>query len=267
MVTMRNISPLSWAASVVLLSSAAGAQEPPEPVSPDEADDAEWVPPTSPPPATPTTDEEIPSGTEVPGDRRGSMRTTEALGTGNVGISIGGGVAVLLPFYGFEVGVGVTDWLDVVGRFETVIGVFHYPHLGVRAQLPEIGGGWRIGTQLLANYSFFGIKTDQVNFTSTFYSSFEVGISGPVTDETDLVFGAGGEVDFFKVEVEDDEDRVDEAFAYDATVVRTALVSAFGSDFHGYAQLRVRIPTETFVFEAQELYIIPMLEIGGTWTF
>lgn len=222
-----------------------------------------WVPPTR-SPADAAVD--VPDGTVVPSDHRGSMRTTEALGAGNVGMSMGGGVAVLLPFYGFEVGVGLTDWLDLVGRLESVIGVFHYPHLGFRAQLPEFGG-WRIGTQLVANYSFFGIKTDQVNFTSTFYSSFEVGISGPVTEETDIVFGAGGEVDFFKVDVVDDEDEVNEAFAYDATVIRAALVSAFSRDFHGYAQLRVRIPTETFVFEAQELYVIPMLEIGGTWTF
>ncbi len=201
-----------------------------------------------------------------PEDARGSMRTTEALGAGNIGISMGGGVAVLLPFYAFEMGVGLTDWLDIVGRFESVIGIFHYPYLGFRAQLPEFGG-WRIGTQLAANYSFFGIKTDQVNFTSTFYSTFEVGISGPVTDETELVLGAGGEIDFFKVEVEDDQDRVDEAFAYDATVLRAALVSKFSRDFYAYAQLRVRIPTETFVFEAQELFVIPMLEIGGTWTF
>lgn len=239
----------------LFLGSTALAQEP------------EWVPPTTPPGTDPEGPEgEIADGTILQRDRRGSLRTTEALGCGNVGISIGGGVAVLLPFYGFEIGVGLNDWLDLVGRFESVIGVFHYPHIGLRAQFPEFGG-WRIGAQLVANYSFFGIKTDQVNFTSTFYLSPDLAISGPVTDETDLVFGAGGEIDFFKVEVVDDDNQVDEAFAWDATIIRAGLVSAFSSDFHGYAQLRMRIPTETFTFEAQELYVIPMLEIGGTWTF
>lgn len=227
----------------------------------DEPQTAEWIPPTSPQSVEP-------DAAPLPADDdRGSLRTTEALGTGNVGMSLGGGVAVLLPFYGFEVGVGLNDWLDVVGRWESVIGVFHYPHLGLRAQLPRFDNGWRFGASLVANYSFFGIKTDQVNLTSTFYSTFEVGLSGPVTDETDLVLGAGGEVDFFRVEVVDDQDEVQEAVGYDATILRAGLVSAFGRDFHGYAQLRVRIPTETFTFEAQELYVIPMIEIGGTWTF
>jgi hypothetical protein len=225
---------------------------------------AEWSPPTEPPHQS--SQEAAAPGPAPPRGRRGSLRTTEALGCGNVGMSMGGGVAVLLPLYGFEAGVGLGDSVDVVARFETVLGVFHYPHLGLR-WMPFDFGDWRLGTQLLAHYSFFGIKTDQLNFTSTFYSSVEVGVSGGVTDETDLVLGVGGEIDFFKVEVIDDERQVNEAFAWDATVARIAAVSAFGSDFHGYAQLKLRVPTETFVFEAQELYVIPMLEIGGTWTF
>lgn len=247
-----TVSAGSALAAFVLAWSGDGyAEEPPE-----------WIPPTSPPSVEPDR-----AGAARTSDGRGSLRTTEALGTGNVGMSLGGGVAVLLPFYGFEVGVGLTEWLDLVGRWESVIGVFHYPALGIRAQLPELENGWRFGFSVAASYSFFGIKTDQVNLTSTFYSTFEVGLSGPVTDETDLVLGAGGEVDFFELEVVDGEDEVQEALGYDATVLRAGLVSAFGSDFHGYAQLRVRVPTETFTFEAQELYVIPMIEIGGTWTF
>jgi hypothetical protein len=221
---------------------------------------AEWVPPTE-PDGVPSPEPEA-----EPPRRRGSLRTSEALGCGNIGMSIGGGVAVILPLYGFEAGVGLGDTVDLVGRFETVIGVFHYPNLGLR-WMPLDFGSWRIGTQLLANYSFFGIKTDQVNFTSTFYASFEAAVSGDVTDETTLLLGVGGELDFFKVEIIDDEKEVNEAFAYDATAVRIAAVSSFGTDFRGYAQIKVRVPTETFVFEAQDLYVVPMLEIGGTWTF
>lgn len=202
----------------------------------------------------------------APAQTDGSLRTMKALGCGTVGMSMGGGVAVLLPLYGFEVGVGLVDRLDLVGRFETVIGVFHYPHVGLRFQPFEVGG-WSFGTSLLAHYSFFGIKTDQTNFTSTFYSSLEVGASGPITDESELVFGVAGELDFFHVEVIDDDSRVVESVHYDATVVRAAFKTLLTDDLDGYAQLKLRIPVETFVFEAQQLYVIPMLEIGGTWTF
>ena len=105
------------------------------------------------------------------------------------------------------------------------------------------------------------------NFTSTFYSSLEIGASGPITDESELVFGVSGELDFFHVEVVDDDSRVVENVHYDATVVRAAFKTLLTDDLDGYAQLKLRIPVETFVFEAQQLYVIPMLEIGGTWTF
>lgn len=222
-----------------------------------------WVPPT-----TPQSDEisaDGAAGTDAL-DGAGSLLTHEALGYGNVGMAIGGGVAVLLPFFSLEVGVGLPYGLDIVGRFETVIGIFHYPGVGLRWQPFEIGS-WRVGVKSLITYSFFGINTDQTNFTSTFYLSNELGISGPVTEKSELGFGVGGEIDFFTVDVVDDESNVEGKVRWDATVLRTVFVTALSQDIDGFAQLRARIPTETFEFEAQEFYVIPMLDIGGVWTF
>jgi hypothetical protein len=199
-------------------------------------------------------------------DAHGSVLTTEALGSGNVGMAIGGGIAVLLPLFSLEVGVGLPHGVDLIGRFETVIGVFHYPGIGVRWQPFEMGS-WRAGTKLLVNYSFFGIKTDQVNFTSTFYFTGEFGVSGPVSDTSELGFGLGGELDMFTVDVVDDQSEVVGGVRWDATVLRTVFVTALSDDIDGFAQLRARIPTETFEFEAQEFYVIPMIDIGGVWTF
>lgn len=241
-------------ATFITLASAAQGQAPAETV----------VTPAQPAASQPLVDPQRAS--DPPVREHGSLRTTEALGAGNVGMSMGGGIAVLLPYYGFEVGAGLTDWLDIVGRFETIIGVFHYPHLGLRAQAFEIGS-WRVGVQLLAHYSFFGIKTAQTNFTSTFYLSTEAGISGPVTDDTELMFGVGGEFDFFEYRIVDNEKEVIGTYRYDATSFRAAVKTTLNADLDGYAQARLRVPTETFVFEAQEFYVIPLLEIGGTWTF
>ena len=223
---------------------------------------ADWLPPTMPPPDRPAEEAEQ----DDPLADAGSLLTTEALGAGNVGMAIGGGVAVLLPFFDFEIGVGLPHGFDLVGRFETVVGIFHYPSVGVRWEPVEIGS-WRLGSKLLVNYSFFGIKTDQTNFTSTFYFSGEVGISGPVTDSSELLFGVGGELDVFTVDVVDDESVVESSGAWDATVFRVVFYTGLSKDIDGFAQLRARVPTETFTFEAQDFYVIPMLDIGGVWTF
>ena len=209
--------------------------------------------------------EETPGSAELT-PKRGSLRSMETLGEGNVGLSLGGGVAVLLPMYGFEIGYGITNWLDLAGRFETVIGVFHYPQIGARFQLLE-SGRFRFGASLNANYSFFGIQTDQTNFTSTFYFSPELGVSAAVTEDSELVAGVGAEIDVFEHRIVDDEGEVFATGRYDATIFRGGLVTSLTNDLNGYAQMRLRVPTETFVFEAQEFYVIPLIEIGGTWTF
>jgi len=181
-------------------------------------------------------------------------------------MSMGGGVAVLLPFYGVEIGVGLPEGFDLVGRYETVLGVFHYPYLGVRWMPVEIGS-WRLGARLLTHYSFFGIKTDQLNFTSTFYLSAEGGISGPITDESELMFALGSEVDVFEYQVVDDQGEVMGDVRYDATNLRAVFLTELTDDLDGYAHFKLRIPTETFTYEATSFYVIPFLEIGGAWTF
>jgi hypothetical protein len=217
------------------------------------------------PSADPAPPREPPAGAED-GPRPGALSTTEPLGAGNVGMSMGGGVAVLLPFYGVELGLGLPGRVDLTARFETVIGVFHYPHIGVRWNAFDLGRV-RIGTRLDVHYSFFGIQTDQLNFTSTFYLSGELGASGPVSEASELFGGVAGEFDFFEYRVVDDEGEVIGTYRYDATVLRFGLLTRLTDDLDGYAQLRVRVPIETFVFEAQQLYVVPLLEIGGSWSF
>ena len=199
-------------------------------------------------------------------DDGGSLVTTEALGRGNVGMEMGIGVAVLLPYYGIEAGVGLSDTVDFIGRFETVMGVLHFPQIGLRWQVFE-AGTWRFGTRLAQMYHFFGIETDQLNLTSTFYTLGEVGFSGPITDESELVFAVQGEFDWFDHRVVDDQSEVTATYRYDATTPRLALQTKINDDFDGYVQLRLRIPTDTFEYEAQTLYVLPLLGLGGTWTF
>jgi hypothetical protein len=196
----------------------------------------------------------------------GSLMTTEALGSGNVGMAMGGGVAVLFPLYRIEAGVGLNDWLDVAGRFETVIGILHFPGVGLRA-MPFRFGKWRAGARLDVNYFLFGLKSDRLNLTSTLYFTPEIGISGPVSAGSELSFGLGAEIDMFHVEVVDDESEVVGDVHYDATMLRTVFLTELTDEVDGFAQLRMRVPTDTFSFEGEDLVVMPLLDIGATWTF
>lgn len=227
---------------LALASRAALADEPPAP---------------APPPSAPA---EAPNEEEA-----GSLATMAPLGKGRIGLRMGGGIAVLLPFYGFEAGYGLGR-VDLVGRIESVIGVLHYPSLGVRYSPFDIGS-WKVGLGLAVNYSFFGIATDNVNLTSTFYVSADAGISGPVTKATDLLFGVGNEIDFFDYRNLDGEGQFKGNVHYDTLILVFGVRSELTEDLDGYVRGRVRIPVETFRYEAQNLYVVPFLEIGGSFSF
>lgn len=216
---------------------------------------------TTPPaaPAAPAKEQEPPS------PPKGSLATMAPLGEGRIGMSIGGGVAVLLPFYAIEAGVGLGR-VDIVGRLESVIGVLHYPAIGVRYSPLDIGS-WKLGLELTASYSFFGIATDNVNLTSTFYMSALAGISGPVTKATDLVFAVSNEVDFFDYRRLDGEGEVRGNFHYDTAIFILGMKTRLTEDLDGYLRARVRVPVETFRYEATGLYVVPFIEVGGTFSF
>ena len=188
------------------------------------------------------------------------------LGAGRSGMSLGGGVAVILPFYLLEYGYGLHDRVDLVLHYETVVGVLHYPHVAVRYSPLDLGS-WKLGTRLGLNYSFFGIQTDQLNLTATLYTSFEVGVSGPVTKSTDLVFAAGGEFDFVEYNVFDDNPKTRKKYEYDATILRMGMKTALTTDLDAFLLGRFRIPVETVTHEAQNFYVVPFIEVGGTWSW
>lgn len=197
---------------------------------------------------------------------KGSLATMAPLGKGRVGMSVGGGVAVLLPFYSIEAGVGLGSRVDLMGRLESEVGMLHYPSLGLRAS-PATFGAWTLGLAFAVNYSFFGIKTDQVNLTSTFYFSASAGVSRPVTRSTDFMADVTGELDLFDYEELDGEGGVKGNVHYDATILRLGMKTRLTEDLDGFLRARVRIPIETLVYEAMSFYVIPSIEVGGTFVF
>ncbi len=187
------------------------------------------------------------------------------VGRGRSALGMGGGAAVLLPYYFIEGRHGVGPALDLSARFETVLGLFHFPQLGVR-YAPWRLGSWRMGAGLAVAYSFFGIATDNVNLTSTLYLTPELAASGPLGAGTIQLFtGVGGEIDLARWDLLDQQSVFRRDIHYDATSVRIGVTRGLGADMVGHLLLRVRVPTETLRGQAQDFYLMPFLELGASW--
>jgi hypothetical protein len=183
-----------------------------------------------------------------------------------MGMSVGGGVAVLLPYFALDLGRGLGRRVDLVLHLESVLGVLHYPHVALRFAALDLGA-WTLGTRLALHQSLFAIRTDHLNLTSTTYVSAEVALSGPITPATDLVLAVTGELDLLEHRVAEDEPDTRPRLAYDATILRTGIRTRLSEDLDGYLLARVRVPTETLRYEATGLYVVPFIEVGGTWTW
>jgi hypothetical protein len=210
--------------------------------------------------------QDVPKESERAPERRPSLMTSEPLGSRRIGMAIGGGVAALLPFYGLEAGYGITDNVDIVGRFETVIGLLHYPTLGARWAFAR-ARGWVFGIGGYAGYSFFGVASSQVNLSSSLSGTIDLTASRPITRSTDLAFGIANEIDFYRQRVVDGVSDGEAKVHWDALIGRAGIRTVLTRDLDGYLRFRLRLPEETFRNQAQAFLVIPAIEIGGTWTW
>jgi hypothetical protein len=156
--------------------------------------------------------------------------------------------------------------VDIHVRYETVAGLLHFPSVGAR-WVPFQFGDWHLGFKLGAAYSFFGLKTEDLNLTSTVYLPFEVGMSGAVTKDSDLVIAVGGEVDVAKFVVIEDESDGSSEVRYDASIIRFGFISALTPDLDAFVQGRLRIPIETITDGEHVFFVVPFVEGGATWAF
>ena len=211
-------------------------------------------------------DSEQPRAKASAGSAPGSLASSEPLGRGRMGMSVSGGLAVLLPFYAVEFGYGASPRVDLVARYETIIGVIHYPRVGVRWS-PITLGSWHLGLRLDAVYRLFGIQSDNLNLTSTIYVVGEIGLSRPVSPRTEIVLAGGGDLDLVVFEVVDDRNDVRGDLRFSGANLRVGMKTRLTQDLQWYLVGRLHIPTETLQVEAQQFYAIPFIELGGTWSW
>lgn len=195
-----------------------------------------------------------------------SLVTAAPLGANNYGMSLGGGYTAILPLFVFETGYGLSRRVDVAFRYETVSGLFHYPQLAVRWAFADIGA-WTLGARLGVNYSLFAVKSDQTELTSTVYLSGELIASRPISRGADFLFAVRGDFDLWDYRIIDGAKRATGTYRYDATVVRIGGRAQATEDLSAYLIGNLRVPIETFTYEAQQFYFLPTVEVGGTFVW
>lgn len=195
-----------------------------------------------------------------------TLVTAAALGANNYGMTIGGGYTAILPFFVFEAGYGVSRRVDLSFRYETVSGLFHYPQLALRWAFADLGA-WTLGARLGVNYSLFAVRSDQTDLTSTVYLSGEIMASRPVSRGADFLFAVRGDFDLWEYRIVDGEKHLNGTYRYDATVLRIGARTQATEDLSVYLIGNLRVPIETFTYKAEQFYILPTVEVGGTFAW
>lgn len=195
-----------------------------------------------------------------------SLVTAAPLGRNSYGMSLGGGYTAILPLFVLELGYGISRRVDVAFRYETVSGLFHYPQLAVRWAFLDLGA-WTLGARLGANYSLFAVKSDQLNLTSTVYVSGELIGSRPVTRSSDFLAALRTDFDLWEYRVIDGEKRPKGTYRFDAVVFRIGGRSQLTEDLSIYVIGNLRVPTDSFVYRAEQFFVLPSVEVGGTFVW
>lgn len=195
-----------------------------------------------------------------------SLVTAAPLGANNYGMTLGGGYTAILPLFVAELGYGLSRRVDVAFRYETVAGLFHYPQLAVRWAFADLGK-WTLGGRLGANYSLFAVKSDQTNLTSTIYLTGELIASRPVTASTDFLAAVRTDFDLWEYRIVDGEKRATGTYRFDAMTFRAGARSQATDDLSVYLIGSLRVPTESFTYRAEQFYVLPTFEVGGTFVW
>jgi hypothetical protein len=195
-----------------------------------------------------------------------ALVTAAPLGKRMFGMTLGGGYTAILPLFVFELGYGIARRVDLALRYETVAGLFHYPQLAVRWAFLDLGP-WTFGARLGANYSLFAVASDQTNLTSTIYLSGELIGSRPVTRSTDVLGAVRSEFDLWEYRIVDGDRHAAGTYRFDAVTFRVGARTQATDDLSVYVIGSLRVPTESFTYRAEQFYVLPTVEVGGTFVW
>jgi hypothetical protein len=181
-------------------------------------------------------------------------------------MTLGGGYTIILPLFVGEVGYGIHRRLDVAARYETVSGLFHHPQLALRWAFLD-AGQWTFGARFGVNYSLFPVKSDQLNLTSALYLSTEAMATRAVTRAMDVLGSVRADFDLWELRVVDGDRRPQGTYRFDAVSFRLGARTQATEDLGLYVIGGLRVPTESFVYRAEQFNVLPTVEVGGTFVW
>lgn len=195
-----------------------------------------------------------------------SLVTAAPLGSGTYGMSLGGGYTAILPLFTFELGYGLARRIDITFRYETVSGLFHYPQIAFRWAFLD-AGKWTFGARLGLDYSLFAVKSDQTNLTSTVYLTPQLIASRPVTKSTDLLGAVRTDFDLWEYRIVEGSRKAEGTWRFDAMIFKVGAKTQIMDDLALFVVGSLRVPTETYTYRAEQFYVLPSIEVGGTWVW
>ena len=76
-----------------------------------------------------------------------------------------------------------------------------------------------------------------------------------------------GDSDLWEYRIIDGEKQTNGTYRYDATVFRIGARTQATEDLSVYVIGNLRIPIETFTYKAEQFYVLPTVEVGGTFVW
>jgi len=111
------------------------------------------------------------------------------------------------------------------------------------------------------------VKSDQLNLTSTLYLTGDVIASRPVTTSTDFLASVRADFDLWEFHVVDGSKHAVGTYRFDAMTFRLGARTQATDDLSVYVIGALRVPTESFTYRAEQFYVLPTVEVGGTFVW
>ena len=201
---------------------------------------------------------------EPPSATAGTPIVAAPLGRRRKALQLGGGIAMIVPFYDLVFAYGLGRRLDLFARYETIVGLHHRPGVGLRWALADIGR-WTLGVRTSIDCTLFGLVSDRTDLTASIRAVGGLVASGPIRGATQLVLGVDGDVQLVEWTRLRGDTEAQTGYEYAATTPRIAVQTPLTPHLVGYLAGRVRVPTDTLVLRARTFYVFPFVEIGGTF--
>ena len=98
-------------------------------------------------------------------------------------------------------------------------------------------------------------------------STVRMSRSRPVTRTTELLGGVRTDFDLWEYRIIDGSKKAEGTWRFDAMIFKVGAKTQLTDDLALFVIGALRVPTETYTYRAEQFFVLPTIEIGGTWTW